>query len=49
MTEKSFGERLHDGTRLRSDDFGEEKGDELVTYSEDELDEEEEEELSNGL
>ena len=46
--EKSFGERLHDGRRLRSDDFGEEEDDEFVTYpNEDELDKEEEEE--NGI
>lgn len=27
-----FTKRLHDGSRLQSDDFGEEPGDDLVTY-----------------
>ena len=27
-----FAKRLHDGSRLQSDDFGEEPGDELVMY-----------------
>ncbi len=27
-----FAKRLHDGSRLQSDDFGEEPGDDLVTY-----------------
>ncbi len=27
-----FAKRLYDGSRLQSDDFGEEPGDDLVTY-----------------
>lgn len=32
VTGKSFSERLHDGMRLLSDDFGEQDGDEFVTF-----------------
>jgi hypothetical protein len=32
VTEKSFGERLHDGMRLLSDDFGEQDDDDFVTF-----------------
>lgn len=28
----NFSKRLHDGSRLQSDDFGEEPGDNLVMY-----------------
>ena len=53
MTEKGFGERIHDGMRLRSDDFGEIDGDEFVTYPDNEPEENEldkkTEELLDGI
>jgi len=35
VSEKSFGERLSDGWRLLSDDFGEQDNDKFVTFEDD--------------